>query len=57
MIHKQRDCFTLARRVFLACLLPSFVEFLVKFNEKKRLILNVGEQVMLSDEVEDIRSP
>lgn len=38
-------------------LLTFFVQFLVKFNEEKRLVLDVSEQVMLSDEVKDIRSP
>lgn len=37
--------------------LPFFIEFLVEFNEKKRLVLDVSEQVVLSDEVKDIRSP
>lgn len=41
----------------MAFLLTSFVEFLVKFNEKECLVLDVSEQIMLSDEIKDIRSP
>ena len=57
MIHKQCDCFALTQSAFMAFLLTSFVEFLVKFNEKECLVLDVSEQIMLPDEVKDIRSP
>ena len=41
----------------MAFLLAFFVELLIKFNEKERLVLDVSEQIMLSDEVKDIWSP
>jgi len=56
MIHKQRDRFALVWNALMPFLLTFFVQFLVKFNEKKRLVLDVSEQVMFSDEVKDIRS-
>ena len=43
MIYEQRDRFALAQSVFMAHLLTFFVEFLVKFNEQKRLVLDVSE--------------
>ena len=56
VIHQKRD--GLASRLvhFLTLQPPFFHEFMIKVDEQKGLILDIREEIMLSDELKDIWS-
>lgn len=56
MIDEQLDCCTVLWLVDLRCRAVDFTalpQLLVKFNQVQRLILNVGEEVVVANEAED----
>lgn len=56
VIDEQRDSITLALIDNLATLLPSFHKFMIKLDQKKDLVPDIREEMIVSDEVEDVRS-
>ena len=56
VVDKKRDRRNRVCVDVLALLLPLLAELLVKLDEEQRLVLHVGEQVVLADEVEHVRA-
>lgn len=57
VVHKECDCVTLAFVGFLALFLTLFHEFIVKLDEQQYLIPNIGEKVILPNQVEHVGPP
>ncbi len=56
VVYQQRDGITLVFIDSFSSFLPFPHSFMVKLYEKKNLILDICEKVMLPDHVENIRS-
>ena len=56
VIHEQRDRCDGVGINILPILLPLLPKLLVKLHEEQGLVLDVGEQVVLADEVENVWS-
>ena len=57
VVDQERDRRTLIRIDILAGLPPLLHQLLVELDKQKGLVLNSSEQVVVSDEIENIRSP
>ena len=57
VVHQQPNRSTVSRVALLAGLAPLLHELKVELDEEQRLVLHGREQVVLADEVEDVRAP